>query len=102
METGVMSSGGGEAGELVKEGVQIQRTPAADTSVQVLATLADFVPRNNVGRARAGFPGAAARREKSVSDPVLISVLDGSGSSGGGACRALKTMLRAASCQRRA
>src|SRR5260370_35354194 len=73
METGVMSSGGGEVGELVKERVQIQRTPAANASVQAGATLADFAPWNNVRRSCGAFLGAAERRGKSLPDPTVIS-----------------------------
>src|SRR5260221_11983586 len=73
METGVMSSGGGEVGELGKERVQIQRTPAANASVQAGATLADFAPWNNVRRSCGAFLGAAERRGKSLPDPTVIS-----------------------------
>ncbi len=68
-----MSSGGGEVGELVKERVQIQRTPAANASVQAGATLADFAPWNNVRRSCGAFLGAAERRGKSLPDPTVIS-----------------------------
>src|SRR5260221_11714559 len=73
METGEMSSGGGEVGELVKERVQIQRTPAANASVQAGATLADFAPWNNVRRSCGAFPGAAERRGKSLPYPTVLS-----------------------------
>src|SRR5260221_11977155 len=73
METGEMSSGGGEVGELVKERVQIQRTPAANASVQAGATLADFAPWNNVRRSCGAFPGAAGKRGKSPPNPTVIT-----------------------------
>src|SRR5260370_16577859 len=94
METGVMSSGGGEVGELVKERVQIQRTPAANASVQAGATLADFAPWNNVRRSCGAFLGAAERRGKSLPDPTVISAFYEPKSMDGGVHRGA---LRAAS-----
>ena len=73
METGVMSSGAGEVGELVKDGSKIQQTPAQNASVQTNATLADFVPRNNVEASRAAFRRGAAVAEKSMPDQLVIS-----------------------------
>src|SRR5260370_2163211 len=97
METGVMSSGGGEVGELVKDRVQIQRTPAENASVQAPATLADFAPANNVRRACAAFPGAAQLSGKSVSDLTVISAFYEPKSGDDGVRWALDTRRRAAS-----
>src|SRR5260370_16577150 len=97
METGVMSSGGGEVGELVKDRVQIQRTPAENASVQAPATLADFAPANNVRRACAAFPGAAQLSGKSVSDLIVISAFYEQKSGDDGVRCALSPIPRAAS-----
>src|ERR1700739_237236 len=89
METGVMSNGAGELGELVNEQVKIQRTPAASPSVQAAARLADFTPRNNLGRFAAGSARAARRLEKYSRDQRLIWALPEPEASGAEASPAL-------------
>jgi hypothetical protein len=63
MEMGVMSRGGGEAGEPVNGQVQIQQTPA-EGSVQTRVTLAHLALANNATAA----PPRPGRASASVKD----------------------------------